>query len=617
MPARVKQPIIADVDALLRILAARPVLWIGAGPSTAAGYPSPSDLARILREEADDEIPAHLDLPDTFDAFIAANGKGSLGTLLRREFSRTAHQPTTLHHAVARLASQDVFAAIVTTNLDPLIEHTLHRHGVEHDVQILNENAVLPDDGLRVLKIHGSHTDWHSTVLSSEAHRTFTQRYGFLTKQLTIILQQRPVLLVGCSMTEPRLLEWLESREEHMAELLDRWRPIMTRASWQRALDAPWRGAKAQRPLSRGNIRPLLVRDYQHHLPELWSQAADSLSKDDNRPSALQPFIVRQVLQYLQHRHQMGVALTAPFGFEAQRVVDDVVFHLQQPGRTLVAVRLAPDLSSSSEEALYDRLLRDLQFGLECTQGLSGFDDEWRQSIVARTQEKRAQQGTQEPGDAFAMAIEVAVKRLASEYRRTLLLVLDHLEHMSEHQRRRWGFMMNRFHEKLRLLVWGGRALYRLIVEPDESSAFNRLERIDVPLMDVEDVENTLAEFMDDDNAQQLAATIHGFTGGHPALVRDLMTLPPAHLARMKSAKLTNRLLGLTHIARLRQRLARHPEAASLLGESRAREQTTWPRCWYDDREERLKWMGLWTVTDDGDWCWVAPVFERLAEEYR
>lgn len=52
----------------------------------------------------------------------------------------------------------------------------------------------------------------------------------------------------------------------------------MTIADWQQATGAMHRGKSAAISLSRGNIRPLVVTDYQRHLPQLWTEAADQIA---------------------------------------------------------------------------------------------------------------------------------------------------------------------------------------------------------------------------------------------------------------------------------------------------------------------------------------------------
>lgn len=245
-----------------------------------AGYPSMTQLAGILRAESDDGIPDGLSLAATIQHFIDANGKGALMEIMSDQFSGQVRAPTRFHHAMARLAARDRFAGIVTTALDPLVEYTLHQYGVAHDLQVIEHNSTLGKDVLRVLKVNGSYVDWLGAIATYDPAEVFDAQHPFLARQLDVELQQRSVLLVGSSMTDARLLNWLGSRNTRMSEMLNRWRPMMTQASWERALATPWREQTAAYPLGRGNIRPLLVRDYEQHLLELWTEVADRLGAE-------------------------------------------------------------------------------------------------------------------------------------------------------------------------------------------------------------------------------------------------------------------------------------------------------------------------------------------------
>ncbi len=122
MPA--PNPIAATPDALRKTLGRRPVLWVGAGTSIAAGHPSTWALVEAMIAEADDPIDPALTFEQAADAFVASQGAGALEDLLQRQLG--ASLPLTdLHRALARQAAAGAFAAIVTTNYDDLVERAL------------------------------------------------------------------------------------------------------------------------------------------------------------------------------------------------------------------------------------------------------------------------------------------------------------------------------------------------------------------------------------------------------------------------------------------------------------------------------------------------------------
>lgn len=302
MATSAKATIPATVDSLCTLLDARPVLWLGSRASMAAGYPSSADLAVTLRERADADIPADLSLPEVADRFVHANSAGTLHDLLHECVGRVHNPPTDLHHAVARLAGRGRLAAIITTNVDRLIERALEHASVSHIPQSIETQLHIAPDDLRVIKLHGSMEDWQTVLISGTAQRAFDSAYRQLSAQLDVLLQQRPVLFVGCSMTHARILDWLHAcAQRDMADLLKRWRCMLTLDDWNRALASPWQSGTAADVLGHGNVRPLIVEPAVPGQPALhcetglWTTAADRLAptpvdqpsgESDDEPSA-------------------------------------------------------------------------------------------------------------------------------------------------------------------------------------------------------------------------------------------------------------------------------------------------------------------------------------------
>ncbi len=209
------------------------------------------------------------------DAFVRAVGAGELGDVLQRLF-QTSHDPTPTHAAIARLAAAGHFTAVVTTNYDDLLERALAAAGVRVVVQTLENNAAVreQDGALRLYKIHGSITAWQDVVLSGQSYADFDARYEFLRDQLNVLLQTYPLLFTGCSLQDPRVLEWLESRP---ANWLKRWRALMQPAAWTAAQGMLWKGGTAGAVLGRAPLRPI---EYQNHadLPPMWIELAKKLA---------------------------------------------------------------------------------------------------------------------------------------------------------------------------------------------------------------------------------------------------------------------------------------------------------------------------------------------------
>ena len=269
------KPIPATSKSLRKLLAKRPILWVGAGASIAAEYPSFQDIEAAIREESEDELAEDASFTEVVDEFLEYNSKGTLTRVLRDLFA-DVRSPTPVHQYIARLAGAGRFPVIITTNFDSLIEDALKDQGVSFDLQIQEFNVQLAShDRPRVIKVHGSYEMWSQVILSGKAHAAFNDTHRQLMAQLRVLLQQHPLLFLGCSMTDRRILDWLRDLEPSWAELLDKWRPLMTAADWQRALETPYGAGTAREPLAKARVRPLLLDDYQRHLPELMREAAD------------------------------------------------------------------------------------------------------------------------------------------------------------------------------------------------------------------------------------------------------------------------------------------------------------------------------------------------------
>lgn len=119
----------------------RPILWVGAGASVAAGYPT---LAQI-EERLCQELPGCRDSGFALvDAYVTEFGKADLWNRLPDLVGQIL-PPVGLHHALARLLGAGIFKAAFTTNYDRLLEQALSAAQVRHLVQAMEANFVLSE----------------------------------------------------------------------------------------------------------------------------------------------------------------------------------------------------------------------------------------------------------------------------------------------------------------------------------------------------------------------------------------------------------------------------------------------------------------------------------------
>jgi hypothetical protein len=109
---------------------------------------------------------------------------------------------------------------------------------------------------VQVLKLHGSRTDWASVVLSGESYRRFHADYPLLANQLDLNLRTHPILFVGCSMQDPRILEWLRALPEPERRGLYASRVLITERDWDRIREAD------RELLTSANVKPVKVAGF-------------------------------------------------------------------------------------------------------------------------------------------------------------------------------------------------------------------------------------------------------------------------------------------------------------------------------------------------------------------
>lgn len=187
----------------------KPLLWVGAGLSISAGYPTLYRLADELWEEVGINNKPQISEPYQFIDELYRQYKGrtmsnALSKIIptgRDSSFKPVEDSTASHDAIAQIAESNFLSAVFTTNYDELIETALNKRNVKHQRQVLGKNQFIPESQgkLRLMKIHGDVTDYQTTILSGKSYDTFQEQYNFLFHQIDAFLQQRPVLFLGCS----------------------------------------------------------------------------------------------------------------------------------------------------------------------------------------------------------------------------------------------------------------------------------------------------------------------------------------------------------------------------------------------------------------------------------
>jgi hypothetical protein len=231
-----------------------PILWIGAGASAAAGYPTMATIEAFLRPRLPDSREAGFTL---IADFVAELGEAELARVLDESVAEP--RPfAPIHTAVARLASAGICPLLFTTNHDQTVEAAFDEAGVTFGVHCLEDDYVLEGGGgVQIIRLHCDPGDWRAAVRAVASLRAFEASYPRLVHHLDRNLRTRPVIFVGCSMRDPRLLDWLATLPIPDRRDLHASRAILTQEEWFR-LAPPNRDL-----LTMANVKPILVPDHE------------------------------------------------------------------------------------------------------------------------------------------------------------------------------------------------------------------------------------------------------------------------------------------------------------------------------------------------------------------
>lgn len=161
-------------------------------------------------------------------AEVARHVNGQMGKLSTKK----------LHAQELDLFKAAVVDGIVTTNYDPLMEHLFP----EFKTYVGEEGLLFSDaQGLgEIYKIHGSHEDPDSLVLTKSDYDLFQARKPYLAAKLLTIFVERPVIFLGYSLGDENVIEILRSiaavlTRDRIGQLQDR----LIFVEWVSGLEKP------------------------------------------------------------------------------------------------------------------------------------------------------------------------------------------------------------------------------------------------------------------------------------------------------------------------------------------------------------------------------------------
>ena len=178
-------------------------LFVGAGLSMKAGYPSWRDLVAEMAEEVGLDAAVEPDLPTVVQFFLNKQKKrGRLADVITQNFGCERDIPD-IYRTFARLPLRNLW----TTNYEELLERTWREQRLR--LQVKSENRHLTHDDLTahaiLYKMHGTVGDPANVVIAKGDYEGYRRSRGEFVTLLHSHLVSRHILFLGLSFTDPNL----------------------------------------------------------------------------------------------------------------------------------------------------------------------------------------------------------------------------------------------------------------------------------------------------------------------------------------------------------------------------------------------------------------------------
>ncbi|REG60857.1 SIR2-like protein [Paraburkholderia sp. BL6669N2] len=225
-------------------------VFLGAGVSMDAGYPSWKGLLAGIAKELDIDLDVEYDLAGVAQWYINHNKKTrtKIAKVIKEAFPEKADVPESLK-VLARLPLKHVW----TTNYDRLIETAWDQAGKKIDVKTRIDDLTIPDPtaSATLYKMHGSVDSPADVVISKEDYELYRREKGAFFHLLTGHSLGMSLLFIGFSFTDANVAHLFGLLREIVRETPPQHYAIVRRPPPPDSAKSAAAKEKARRELSR------------------------------------------------------------------------------------------------------------------------------------------------------------------------------------------------------------------------------------------------------------------------------------------------------------------------------------------------------------------------------
>ena len=195
------------------------VVFVGAGASISAGYPTWAQLVDEYRKRLD-LTDSDITLSDTYTKipqyYYNKRGFKEYYDVLYKVFNNN-YAPTKIHTSIFKLSPQH----IITTNYDNLLEQEKDRLGLLYDVVSEDRDLPYTPNGRLIIKMHGD-LEKKNIVLKEDDYLGYSNNFSMIETYVKALFTTHTILFVGYGVDDYNLKQIIKNVQGVLGEHFQR-----------------------------------------------------------------------------------------------------------------------------------------------------------------------------------------------------------------------------------------------------------------------------------------------------------------------------------------------------------------------------------------------------------